>query len=101
MLALVEGVEPDDGVGDLVVDVGDRVEHALAAVAVAAVAQLDRLELRRWTRPTGPSARPAAPESRIDLDLDRGVATRVEDLAADDVLDDAHGADVLLVVDGC
>ena len=55
--ALVERVEADDGVGDLAVDVGDGVEHALAAEAVAAVAQLDRLE--RPGRGAGRDDRPA------------------------------------------
>ena len=93
-VALVERVEPDERVVDLAVDVADRVEHALAAEAVAAVAQLDRLELprRRAGRDDGAAARPAVED---DLDLDRRVAARVEDLAADDVFDGAHGADRL------
>ena len=90
-VALVEGVEADQGVVDLVLDVADRVEHALAAVAVAAVAQLDRLELagRGPGRDDGAALGPAVEE---DLDLDGGVAPRVEDLTSDDVFDGAHDA---------
>ena len=92
------GVEPDERVVDLAVDVADGVEHALAAEAVAAVAQLDRLELagRGARRDDGPPARAAVED---DLDLDGRVATRVEDLAADDVFDGAHGADELQLFD--
>ena len=43
-VALVEGVEAHQRVVDLVVDMGHRVEHALAPVAGLAVTQLDRLE---------------------------------------------------------
>ncbi len=71
-------------------------QHRLAAVLVAAVAQLDCLVL------AGRSARghrgaPGGARLELDLDLDRGVAARVEDLPADDVDDDGHGA-VLLVI---
>ena len=91
-VALVEGVEAHEGVVDLVVDVGDGVEHALAAVAGLAVAQLDRLE-----RTGGGARRDDGPAGGAgledDLDLDGGVATGVEDLTAGDVLDDAHGTE--------
>ena len=55
-------------------------EHALAAVAVAAVAELDGLELAggRARRDDGP---PGGAGREEDLDLDGGVAARVEDLA--------------------
>ena len=88
--ALLERVEPDEHVVDLVVDVPDRVEHALAAEALTTVAQLDRLELPggRAGRDDGPALGPAVEEH---LDLDRGVAPGIEDLASDDVFDDAHG----------
>ena len=51
-------------VGDLAVDVADRVRDALAAVAVAAVAQLDRLVLagRRAGRDGRPTAWPRSQE---------------------------------------
>ena len=45
-------------------------------------------------------ARPRGAGVEHDLDLDGGVAPRVEDLAADDVLDGAHGADTLPVFSG-
>ena len=87
--ALVGGVEAKELLGDLVVHVVDGLQHGLAAVAVAAVAQLDRLVL------AGRSARghrgaPGCAGLELDLDLDRGVAPRVEDLSADDVDDDGH-----------
>src|SRR5690606_5473402 len=89
-LALLDGVEPFDGVGDLAVDVVDRVRDALAPEAVTAVAQLDRLELPgRRARGHDRTADRAALEHH--LDLDRGVATGVENLAADDELDGGHG----------
>ena len=52
---LVERVEADERLGDLAVDVADRLRDALAAPGVAAVAQLDRLELagRRAGRDRG------------------------------------------------
>ena len=60
--------------------------HALAAVAVAAVAELDRLELAggRARRDDGPAGGAGREEH---LDLDGGVAARVEDLPPGDVLD--------------
>ena len=84
--ALVERLDPLEGVADLVVDVGDRVGDALAAVAVAAVAELDRLELAggRARRDDGPAGGAGGEEH---LDLDGGVAARVEDLPPRDVLD--------------
>ena len=54
---------PAQLVGDLAVDVADRLRHALAAVALAAVAQLDRLVLagRRPARHGGPARAPRWP----------------------------------------
>ena len=74
----------------------DHVEHRvdgladpLAAVALAAVAQLDRLEgAGRGTRGDRGAADGAVVEG--DLDLDGGVAARVEDLARADSLDGRH-----------
>src|SRR5207248_915437 len=87
--ALVEGLQALDGIPDLPVDVVDRVQHALAAVAVAAVPPLHRLVFarRRPRRHDGPALGAAR---QVDLDLDRGVAARVEDLPAHDLLDAAH-----------
>ena len=64
-VALVEGVEAEQQVGDLTVDEPDGVEDALAAVAVAAVPQLDGLELAGgrpdWERWPGPGRRSRGP----------------------------------------
>src|SRR5207248_5382236 len=92
--ALVEGIEAGDRVGDLAVDVGDRRAHALAAVALVAVAQLDRLVAargcsRRHDRPA------MGPGDEEDLHLDGGITARVKDLAAHDVLDNAHVRETL------
>ena len=73
----------DSAVGDLPVDVArPPSRRPCRPTRVAAVAQLGRLELagrgaRRHRR--APDARPP---SKVDLDLDRRVAPRVEDLAA-------------------
>ena len=87
--ALVGGVEADDGVGDLAVDVLDRGAHALAAVALAAVAQLVRLVRAgaRAARDDGPAPRA---RQQLDVDLDGRVPPGVEDLAAHDLHDRAH-----------
>src|SRR6185503_16059034 len=87
---LLGRVEPDDGLGDLGVDVLDRLQHALAAVAaLVAVAQLDRLAragggARRHRR--------APHHARLEqhVGLDGGVAARVEDLPRDNVDDGTH-----------
>ena len=82
--ALVGRVEAAQRLGDLAVHVRDGLRDALAAVALAAVAQLDRLELAgRRARGHGGAADGARVE--LDLDLDGGVAARVEDLAGVDV----------------
>ncbi len=77
--SLVEGLHADERSRDLGAGVSDGLGHALAPVAVSPVAQLDRLELsgRRPRRDDG-----AAPGARLEehLDLDRGVAARVEHL---------------------
>ena len=87
---LAERVAAAQLVGDLAVDVADGLLDALAAVALAAVAQLDGLVLAggRAARHRRPAARAAG---QHDLDLDGRVAARVEDLAAVDVDDLAHG----------
>ena len=76
--------------GDLAVDVGDRPRDALAGPGVAAVAQLDRLELA-GRGAGGHRGEPAGAGLEHDLDLDRRVAARVEDLARVDGGDGAHG----------
>ena len=84
--ALVERIEALERLGDLGVDEADGGQHALAAVAVAAVAQLDGLVLAGGgaARHGGPAA---GARREHDVDLDGGVATRVEDLAAGNVDD--------------
>ena len=93
---LVECVESLEDVGDLAVDVGHRVQHALAPVAFATVTQLHRLE-----RPGGGAGGDDGPADRSgvedDLDLDRGIATGVEDLPAEYLFDEAHCALSLLL----
>ena len=86
---LIGGVEPFQRVGDLVVDEADGIQHALAAVAVAAVSELDGFVFsgRRPRRHRRPPERSGVEEH---LDLDGGVATRIEDLASGDAQDFAH-----------
>ena len=85
---LVGSVQP----GHLAVDLGDvrdRLRHALAAPLGTTVAQLDRLvHARRGTG--GDNCAPARPGIELDLDLDRRVAARVEDLSALHERDRAH-----------
>ena len=75
--------------GDRVVDVLDGVRDALAEPLGAAVAKLDSLELTGrgagWDR--GATGR-AGVEPNVDLD--RRIAPRIEDLACPDVIDRAH-----------
>ena len=61
----------------------DGLLHALAAVALAAVAELTASKAP-VEAPEGTAARANESSSSSDLDLDRGVAARVEDLAGDD-----------------
>ena len=86
---LRHGIEAIEGLGDLAVDEADRRLHAFAAVAVAAITQLDGLVFagRGAAGHGGPSGRSGVEE---DLDLDGRVATRIEDLAADDFDDLTH-----------
>ena len=88
--ALVGGVEAEERVGDLAVDVADRAGDALPEPGVAAVAELDRLVLAG--RGTGRHRRePERPRLEPDLDLDRRVSPRVENLSPVDVDDLGHG----------
>jgi hypothetical protein len=86
---LIGGVEPADARGDLAVDVRDRPRDRLPGVRVAAVAQLDGLvHARRGARR---HRRPAARAGlELDVDLDRGIAARVEDLARAHRRDGGH-----------
>ena len=89
-------VEARQQVHDLAVDRADRLQHALAAVALlVAVAQLDRLvRAGRGAGRHGGAAHGAAFE--LDLDLDGGIAAAVEDFAGADVDDGAHEQNSLL-----
>ena len=83
---LVERVGAVDRLGDLAVHVRDRLRDALAAPRLPAVTQLRRLELagRRAGGDRGAAGRARA---QRELDLDRGIAARVEDLAGVDGFD--------------
>ena len=88
-LLLLVGLHAPNRLEDLAVHIRDRLRHGLAAEGVAAVAQLDRLV------DAGGGAgrdRRAAVGAGLQhhLDLDGGVAARVEDLAGVDVGDTAH-----------
>ncbi len=93
--ALRECIEPAQRLGDRTVHVRDGVQHALAARARGVtVAQLDRLVLTGG----GPGGDARAAERAVvqrDVDLHGGVATRIEDLAGVDVLDQRHGRSML------
>ena len=88
-VALGNGWPSPDGIGDLAVDVSHRGEHAFAAVAVAAVAQLEGL-----VGAGGGTARHGRPApgsgAQLDVDLNRGLAARVENFPRHNLLDDAH-----------
>ncbi len=77
---LVQAFEAHDGLGDLAVDVHDRALDTLAAVALIVVAQLGRFVRTRAGTAGDRSATPS-PREELDLDLDRRVAPRVQDLA--------------------
>ena len=88
---LVVGRETFDGRGDGLDDAVDGLADSLAAVPLAAVAELDGLE-----RTGGGAAGHHGPGERAvveeHLDLDGGVAARVEDLAGADSFDGCHAA---------
>ena len=88
---LLAGIEAEHRLADLGVDVLDRLQHALAAVACSvAVAQLDGLA-RAGGRAGrhGRAAHGAGLEE--DVAFDGGIAAAVENFAADDVDDGAQG----------
>ncbi len=94
---LIVGGQADDRRGDLVENGLHGLLDALAAVTGAAVAQLHRFVLagRRTRRHRCPGERAVG---QGHLDLDRRVATGVEDLAGSNLLDDGHW---LLLVESC
>ena len=88
---LVTGVRALELLGDLSVDVRDGLAHALAAVALlVAVPQLQGLAgSRRGAR--GHAGAPRRSAGQENLDFERRVAARVEDLACVDAFDrEAH-----------
>ena len=91
---LVVGVEALDRGAEGLDDRVHRGLHALAEIAVAAVAQLDRLE-RAGGRAAGDRRSGEGPVVEEHLDLDGGVAARVEDLAGADSFDGCHGSVLL------
>ena len=86
---LVEGVQAAECTGDLAVDVGHRVLHALAPEAAAPVAELDCLT-DAGRCPGGSDGTPAGAGVEQHLGFHGRVATRVENLAPDHVLNGAH-----------
>ena len=86
---LVEPVEAGELTCDLAVHVRDRLRHALAAPLGTAVAQLDRL-VHPGRGAGGYRGAAERAGGELDVDLDRRVAARVEDLAAVQTLDRAH-----------
>ena len=85
---LVGRVHAQDLGSDLVVHVGDSAEDALAHVPITLVAQLDGLIRAR--RRTAGHRRAVQLAARHDVDLDRRVAARVEDLAGLHGVDGGH-----------
>ena len=90
---MIGRVDPGERPGDLAVDVGDRLQHALAQVELGIpVPELDRLVLaRRRSGGDGGAAEGAGGQS--DVDLERRIPARVQDLAGVDVRDPAHTRD--------
>ena len=84
--ALILGIHAAQRLGELVPDIVHRFAHALAQPGLATVAQLDGLEAAR----RGARRHRRAAEGGVferDVDLDGGIAARVEDLPRGDVGD--------------
>jgi hypothetical protein len=83
---LINRIEAGDGGGDLAHHVSDGLLHTLAQVAgPVSVAQLQGLV--HAGRSAGRDRRPASgAPGQYDIDLDGGVAARVQDLTRGDVL---------------
>jgi hypothetical protein len=89
---LLGDVEAEDRLGDLGVDVLDRLLHALAEEALlVAIAQLHRLA-RAGRRPRGHRGAPHGAGLDQHVGLDGGIAARIQDLAGDDFNDGGHAA---------
>src|SRR6185503_17454408 len=78
---LAEELGTDD-VGDFL----DRALHAFAAVALVVVAKLDRFTLAGGST-AGDRSSPEHSAFQRDLDLQRGIAARIENLARMDIHD--------------
>ncbi len=87
---LAFGIEAAKRIKDLSVDGLDGLFNTLAAIALSAIAQLDCLVsaggCARWN---GSATEGAVFE--VHVDLDRGIATAIEDFACDDVGNGCHG----------
>jgi hypothetical protein len=89
-VTLIKGIETDKGVVDLVVDMGNSIKHTFTHVAGFAIAQFNGLKRAgRCTR--GNYRSTIRTRFEDDLNLDGRVTAAVEDLAAGDVFDNAHG----------
>ena len=88
---LILGLQAGEHVEDLVIDRLDGLQHPLAAVTGrVAVAQLDRLvRARRGAGGNGSAAE--GPAFQRDVDLHRGIAAGIQDLAGTNVDDGGHG----------
>ncbi len=78
---LVERIEANDDFGELLVDVGDRLEDALAkeALLITITKLMCLVDARRGAGGHGSPAYCAAAEE--DLDFDRGISPRIEDFS--------------------
>ena len=86
---LVLGVEPGDGVVDVVVDGIDRLGHALAEIALVAVAQLDRLV----NAGGGAGRHRRAAHGAVfqhDTDLDRRIAAAIKNFTSQNIDNCGH-----------
>ena len=88
--ALILGLKAQQRLADLAVDVGHGVLRTLAQIAVlVTVTQLNRFESsRRGTRGDGGAAEGTVVED--NLDLNRRIAARIQDLTSVHIDDNAH-----------
>jgi hypothetical protein len=92
-LALIGRVDPGERLRDLTVDVGDRLQHSPAEVELGiSVPELHRLVLARG-RSGGDGGASERVGGQSDVDLERRIPARVQDLAGVDVRDPAHTSD--------
>ena len=87
--ALVGGVEAGQALSDLAIDGGDRLPHALAAVARPAISELMRL-MRPGRGAGGHRGAAMLAVLQDHVDLDRRVAAAVENFPAEDGGDGGH-----------